>query len=284
VSRRLRTVVDGLGFAASTRWHDGEFWYVDSVASTVEAVDADGRRRTITTVPGVPGGLAFLPDGTPLVVAQRELAIYAIGGDGALRRHADLARYARGAAGDIVVDAVGRAYVGHHGFDFHGRAAPKPASLLRVDSDGTVSEVADALTFPSGLVLTPDGRTLLVAEGFAARLTAFEVEPDGSLGARRDWAQLYGHTPDGICLDDDGAVWLGSSLTGVFLRVQEGGAVLDRIDTADGRWAVACAIGGEDGRTLCCATAATTLIGRPRGDSIAFLEFADLDGGGRTSA
>lgn len=273
---RLRTVVSGLGFAEAPAWRGREVWFVDSVAATVEAADGAGGRRTIASVPGLPGGLGFLPDGTPLVVSQREFSVYAIGAHGRLLRHADLRPFARGAANDIVVDASGRAYVGHHGFDFQARAAPQPASLLLVAADGLVREVADSLTFPNGLVLTPDGGTLLVAEGFAGRVTAFEVATDGSLGARRDWAPLWGHTPDGLCLDDSGAVWVGSPLTGAFLRVGEGGVVLDRIDTADGRWAVACALGGDERRTLCCTTATTTLEGRPLGRSTAYLEFAEV--------
>jgi sugar lactone lactonase YvrE len=172
----------------------------------------------------------------------------------------------------MLVDSRGRAYVGHHGFDFFGGAAPQPASLLLVEPDGTVREVADGLTFPNGMALTADARTLVVAESFAARLSAFDVAADGSLGARRDWAMLTGHTPDGICLDDTGAAWLGSPLTGEFLHVREGGEVLERLSAGEGRWAVACALGGNDGHTLYLLSAATTLEGMPQGKSTAFVE------------
>lgn len=277
MSARLRTSLSGLGFAESPRWHAGELWFVDFLSGTVHATDLAGAERTVASVPGTPGGLGFLPDGTPLVVSQREFALHAIGRDGQLRRHADLSRFARGAANDLLVDGAGRAYVGHHGFDFFGGAAPQPSSLLLVQADGTVSEVAEGLTFPNGMVLTPDRRTLIVAESFAARLSAFTVAADGSLGERREWAQVTGHTPDGICLDAEGAVWLGSPLSGAFLRVREGGEVLDRIPTEDGRWAVACTLGGPDRRVLCCLTAATTLEGMPQGKSAAFVELADVE-------
>jgi sugar lactone lactonase YvrE len=253
-----RTLVEGLGFAESPRWHRGELWFVDFFSGHVHVLERSGRLRVAATVPGMPGGLGFLPDGTPLVVAQRELAIYALGANGELQRHADLSRHARGAANDMLVDSRGRAYVGHHGFDFFGGAAPQPASLLLVE--------------PDGMALTADARTLVVAESFAARLSAFDVAADGSLGARRDWAVLTGHTPDGICLDHTGAAWLGSPLTGEFLHVHEGGEVLGRLPAGEGRWAVACALGGNDGRTLYLLSAATTLEGMPQGKSTAFVE------------
>lgn len=267
-----RTLVEGLGYAESPRWHDGELWFVDYFPGRVHVLDPSGVLRTVATVASVPGGLGFLPDGTPLVVAQGEFAVYAISGDGALRRYADLAKFARGAANDMLVDAQGRAYVGHHGFDFFGGAAPQPSSLLLVETDGTVREVAEGLTFPNGMALTPDGRTLVVAESFAARLSAFDVAPDGSLGPRRDWAVVTGHTPDGICLDSTGAAWLGSPLSGEFLRVRQGGEVLERVRAGEGRWAVACAIGGTDQRTLYLLTATTTLEGMPQGQSTATVE------------
>lgn len=276
MTARLHMLVSGLGFAEAPRWRDDELWFVDYFSGTVQAVDLAGRRRIVATVPGTPGGLGFLPDGTPLVVSQREFALYAIGSSGALTRYADLAAFARGAANELLVDRAGRAYVGHHGFDFFGGASPQPSSLLLVETDGRIREVTDGLTFPNGMVLSPDGRTLIVAESFAARLTAFDVSDDGSLDARREWARVTGHTPDGICLDAEGAVWLGSPLSGVFLRVREGGDILDRIDVAEGRWAVACVLGGPGRMTLCCITAATTLEGMPQGKSEAFIELADV--------
>ena len=276
MSERLRTLTAGLGFAEAPRWHAGELWFVDYFAGNVQTIDLAGRRRVVAAVPGTPGGLGFLPDGTPLVVSQREFALYAIDKQGRLTRYADLSRFARGAANELLVDGGGRAYVGHHGFDFFGGAPQKPSSLLLVATDGSVREVADGLVFPNGMALTPDGRMLILAESFAARLTAFDVASDGTLGLRREWAQIPGHTPDGICLDAEGAVWLGSPLSGAFLRVHEGGAVLDRLDVADGRWAVACVLGGADRCVLCCVTAATTLEGMPQGKSEAFIELADV--------
>ena len=273
---RLRTLRGGLGYAESPRWHGDELWFVDFFSRKVSTFDLAYTVRDVTEVAGMPGGLGFLPDGTPLVVSQREMRLYAIGRNGELSLHADLSRFARGAANDLLVDPSGRAYVGHHGFDFFGGAAPQPSSLLLVEPSGVVREVADGLTFPNGMALSADLATLIVAESFAARLSAFAVNPDGTLGARRDWALVNGHTPDGICLDAAGAVWLASPLSGMLLRVREGGEVLERIETAEGRWAVACALIGRDRRLLCCLTAATTLEGMPQGKSTAYIEVTDV--------
>jgi len=276
----LSRFVSGLGFGEAPRWHDGALWFVDYFQGAVFRAAADGTRDQVADVPGTPGGLGFLPDGTPLVVSQLEFAIYAIGTDGSLKRHADLSGHARGAANEMLVDASGRAYVGHHGFDFFGGAELQPSSLLLVETDGRVQEVADGLIFPNGTAITADGRTLVIAESFAHRLTAYDVADDGSLSNRREWAPTGDHTPDGICLDADGAVWLGSPMTGAFVRVLEGGAVTDIVAAGEGRWGVAVALGGDDRRTLYCVSAETTPATMPKGQSKGFIDTLRVDHAG----
>jgi len=277
---RLAPFVSGLGFGEAPRWHDGALWYVDFFQAAVFRAADDGVPTRVADIPGTPGGLGFLPDGTPLVVSQREFAIYAIGTDGSLRRHADLSAHARGAANEMVVDASGRAYVGHHGFDFFGGAELQPSSLLLVEPDGRVRDVADGLIFPNGTAITADGRTLVIAESFARRLTAYDVSSDGSLSNRREWAATADHTPDGICLDVEGAVWFGSPITGAFVRVREGGAVTDIVAAGAGRWGVAVALGGDDRCTLYCVSAETTPETMTRGQSKGFIEMLRVDHAG----
>lgn len=274
---QLRTIISGLGFAEAPRWHRGQLWFVDYFAGTVNHTDLAGAVETVARVEGAPGGLGFLPDGTPLVVSQREFRIYRIGGGGELELHADLSEHCAGAANEMIVDEQGRAWVGHHGFDFFGGAELKPSTLLRVDPNGSISKVAEDLIFPNGMAILPDRRTFIVAESFANRLTAFDLAPDGGLSNRRTWAELGDHTPDGICADSEGAVWAGSPMTGAFVRVREGGEIAEQIETLDKRWAVACAFVGDDLRTLACITAATTLEDMPQGKSEAFVELADVD-------
>lgn len=279
----LESLFNGLAFPEAPRWHDDRLWFVDFIQGAVFKAEPHGAPEVLAQVPGTPGGLGFLPDGTPLVVSQREFALYAIAADGRLVRHADLSGLARGAANELLVDPQGRAYVGHHGFDFFAGAALQPSSLLLVESDGRVREVAEDLIFPNGTALAPDGKTLILAESFANRLSAFDVAADGGLSNRRIWAALDDHTPDGICLDEEGAVWAASPMTGRFLRVREGGRILDEIDAGNGRWAVACVLGGADRNTLFCAVAETTLETMPQGVSCGFIQTVEVDvaGAGR---
>ena len=157
----------------------------------------------------MPAGLGFLPDGTPLVVSQADRAVYRIV-DGHPELHAALGDLAGGMANDMVVAGDGTAYVGNHGFDMAAGEQPRPTTLARVDPDGTVTRAADDCVFPNGSVITPDGKTLLVAESFAHRISAWDIGDGGALSGRRVWAQLDETlTPDGICMDADGGVWAG---------------------------------------------------------------------------
>jgi sugar lactone lactonase YvrE len=269
----METIVEGLGFAEAPRWHQGWLWFVDYFKGAVFRARQGHEVERIIDVPGTPGGLGFLPDGTPLVVSQREFRIYAIR-DGALELYADLSNHCVGAANEMFVEAHGRAWVGHHGFDFFGGAEPRPSTLLRVDPDGSVHVAADGLIFPNGTALLPDGRTLIVAESFANRLTAFTVGSDGMLTDRRVFAAIAPHTPDGIAVDAEGGVWAGSPLTGAFVRLKDG-AITDRIAAAEGHWAVACAFGGERLERLALVHARTTLEGMPKGESEAFISVVE---------
>jgi sugar lactone lactonase YvrE len=181
--------------------------------------------------------------------------------------HADLSKIATFHCNDMVVDAIGRAYVGNFGFDLDTAeingtlgqvlADHAGATLARVDPDGTVHAAADGLMFPNGTVITPDGRTMIIAESFGRRLTAFDIADDGSLSNRRVWAELGGRVPDGICLDADGAVWVANPVTPECLRVAEGGEILDVIET-DNR-CFACMLGGHDRRSLFMLTSKYSL-------------------------
>jgi sugar lactone lactonase YvrE len=252
-----RVLLDGLRFPEGPRWHEERLWFSDMHAGVVLAVDLAGRVETIVAVPGEPSGLGWLPDGRLLVVSMRDRRLLRLEASG-LVEHADLSPFATFHCNDMLVDAQGRAYVGNFGFDLHGKAPVAPANLVLVHPDGRAELAATELLFPNGTVLTPDGRTLIVGESFAARLTAFDVAPDGRLAGRRVWASLpaspSGRTavPDGICLDAEGAVWVASPTSNEFLRVREGGAVAARIPVD--RSAIACMLGGPERRTLFLCT------------------------------
>jgi sugar lactone lactonase YvrE len=174
--------------------------------------------------------------------------------DGSLRQVTDLTPFATWHTNDMVVDGTGRAYVGNFGFDFYARQPSVPAVLVAVEPDGSARVVAEDLMFPNGMVITPDGATLVVGESWGGRLTAFDVAADGSLSGRRLFAQLEGAVPDGICLDAEGAIWVASPVSNEVVRVREGGEVLERISVGE-RQAFACMLGGPGRTTLYVCTA-----------------------------
>ncbi len=252
----LVPVLDGLAFAEGPRWHDGRLWFSDMHAHVVQALDpSTGDLATIVDVPGRPSGLGWRPDGTLLVVSMTDRRLLALV-DGSLTEVADLTSVATFDCNDMVVDRTGNAYVGNFGFDLHDPEADHcTTTLVLVTVDGGVRVVADDLFFPNGAIITRDGSTLIVGESFGGCLTAFDIEPDGSLSGRREWARVNGSVPDGICLDAEGAIWMASPISNRVLRLAEGGEVLDEIRTSDERQAFACMLGGPAGTTLFVCTA-----------------------------
>jgi len=247
-------LLDGLVFGEGPRWHDGKLWFSDMHAHRVMTVDLDGKAETVFEVPGQPSGLGWLPDGRLLVVSMTDRRLLRLDPDG-LAEVADLRELASYHCNDMVVDGLGRAYIGNFGFDLTAGQPPAPAEIILVTPDGDARVVADDLAFPNGTVITPDGRTLIVAESFGRRLTAFQIEVDGSLTQRRLWAELGDAIPDGICLDAEGAIWVASPGSGEVLRVREGGEVADRIKVST--QAFACMLGGPQRRTLFVLTGET---------------------------
>ena len=179
--------------------------------------------------------------------------------DGELTEAADLSNLANHYCNDMVVDKKGNAYVGNFGFNLHAGEAIKPTNLILVRPGEKPCEVAENVFFPNGTVITPDDKTLILGETFASCLTAFDINEDGTLSNRRVWADLrtieegYSPVPDGICLDAEGAIWVASPSTNDVIRVQEGGALLDKVEVDRG--AFACMLGGESGNTLFISTA-----------------------------
>jgi sugar lactone lactonase YvrE len=263
--RKLETLAGGGAFFESPRWHDGRLWVSDYWRHQVVAIAPDGTTQTIAEVPGSPSGLGWLPDGTLLVVSMRDRKLLRVE-RGRTSQYADLSPYSGPQGNDMVTDAAGRAFVGT--IDFTAFAEMPATNLLRVDPDGAVTMAADGLSFPNGMVITPDGATLIVAESWAQRLTAFDLRPDGSLANRREWAYLgppqaagppgqlpvWRCAPDGIALDAEGAVWVADSANKRVIRVREGGQIQEELGAGD-LDVVACALGDDDGRTLfLCAT------------------------------
>ena len=268
-------LLDDLIFLEGPRWYDGKLWFSDMFAGQVRTADLSGNTEVVAEVAERPSGLGFLPDGRLLIVSMQNRLLLRLDRDG-LTTVADLSSLAVGSPNDMVVDTHGRAYIGHFGYDLFGGEEPKPASLLLVTPDGQVREVADGLEFPNGTVISPDGKTLIVAETFGRRLTAFSIADDGGLSERRVFAQFDEETPDGICLDARGGVWVSSFESGEFVRVEDGGTITERIPVP-GKRAVACALGGPQRQTLFLLTAETTLEDLAQGKSIGRVETVQVD-------
>ena len=266
-------VVTGIRFPEGNRWHGGRLWYSDMHTGEVFSIDPDGAAepRLEATVDGQSSGLGWLADGRLIISAMESRTVVAVQEDGSTEVFADLSASEPSLVNDLVVDPeTGRTYIGAFGYDLYGGEELRPGPLYVIESDGSFRLAADGLVFPNSANVLPGTRTLVVSETWGGRLTAFDIEADGSLTGRREWAALpEGVTPDGSTVDAEGAIWVCSVDTGEFLRVVEGGEVTDRIDVP-GRCAIDCALGGPDGRTLYLATAdsydpattATTRAGR----------------------
>jgi sugar lactone lactonase YvrE len=244
-----QVLMTGIAFGEQPRWHEGRLWFSDWGPPEVIAVDLEGKSEVILRAPSFPCCVDWLPDGRLLVVSPREGLLLRRESDGSLVTHGDLSGVSDPAAGnELVVDGRGNAYVNGGGFDLMAGEPFAPGIVALVSPDGAGRQVADGLAFPNGMLMTPDNATLIVAESYAKRLTAFDVADDGSLSNRRVWADLQDGVPDGICLDAENAVWYGDVPNKRCVRVREGGEVLQTIELDRGCFA--CALGGEDRRTL----------------------------------
>jgi sugar lactone lactonase YvrE len=252
----VQSLMTGLMFVESPRWHDGRLWFSDWGAQEIIAVDLAGKSEVIVRVPTSverdspvargPFCIDWLPDGRLLIVSGRDGLLLRREADGSLATHANLADLSRHPWNDIAVDGRGNAYIGNAGFDFPGGEFA-PGILALVTPDGAARQVADGVAFPNGMVVAPDNSTLILAESYGKRLTAFDITGDGSLSNRRVWAALDGY-PDGVCLDSENAIWLGDVPNKRCMRVREGGEVLQTINIDRGCFA--CALGGADMKTL----------------------------------
>jgi len=264
------TLIDGFSFTECPRWRDGRLYFSDRYTRRILAVSIYGSVETYAKTDGLPAGIGFLPDGRLLIVSMRDRKVLCREHNGSIVEHADLSALAPGHLNDMLVDDVGRAWVGNFGFDLFGGEPARSTVLICVAPDGTRLIAAGDLAFPNGTVLTPDNRTLIIAETLANRLSAFTVSA-GALSDRRTWAAfgdppattdvgkiLEGAAvaPDGICLDAEGAVWVADVLNQRVIRVTEGGAIVQELKTND-LCAFACMLGGDDGQMLFVCAAPT---------------------------
>lgn len=257
-ARQAKVFLEGFTFAESPRWHDQELWFSDFHDNVVLKVNAKGQVEKVVEVEGEPSGLGWLPDGRLLVVSMEHRRVMRMDPDG-LKVHADLSGIATWHCNDMVVSADGTAYVGNFGAPYGSESGPVPAKLARITPDGEVHAESEGLDFPNGMVITPDGSTLIVSETLGGRISAFDIEPGGALSNQRVWADGLEGTPDGMALDAEGKIWVALGLGGEVVRIEEGGRILDRVRPSE-NIPSACMLGGPDRKTLYVTT---TLNGGP---------------------
>ncbi len=263
--RVLEPLIEGGAFFESPRWHEGRWWVSDFYRHGVYTVSTDGAEELVLEVEHQPSGLGWMPDGSLLIVSMKDQRVLRRDREGSVGVHAELGAFTDSSLNDMVVDGHGRAWVGCFGFDLMAFADPQLAPLMRVDPDGTASVAAEDTRFPNGAVITPDGSTLILGETAGCCYTAFTIQADGTLSDRRIWAQLapapelgplqemlpqIAVGPDGCTLDGEGHIWSADEVGGRCIRIAPGGAIVDEIRVPEGLGCFACALGGDDGRTL----------------------------------
>jgi len=246
----MKILMSDLMFGESPRWREGRFWVSDWAAHEIIAIDPDGRHEVVVRNPSIPLCMDFLPDGRMLVMSGKR--VLRREPDGALVVHADLSQLSQVGWNEIVVDGRGNAYVNTPGFDMMAGADFVPGTIALVLPDGSARQVAGDVAFPNGMAVTPDNSTLIVAESYGRKLTAFDIAADGGLSNQRVWAGLGDGVPDGICIDAENAVWYADVPNRRCVRVREGGEVLATINLDRGCFA--CMLGGADRRNLLLVT------------------------------
>jgi sugar lactone lactonase YvrE len=263
----VRTLMTGLAFGESPRWHDNRLWFSNWGTQEIVAVDVEGKSEVAARVSSASFvfSIDWLRDGRLLVVSGGEGLLLRQEPDGRMVTHADLRGLGRG-WNEIAVDGRDHVYLNGVGFNLMTGEAFVPGTIALLTPDGSARQVADGVAFPNGMAVTPDNATLIVAESYGKKLTAFTIDADGGLSRRRVWADLGDGVPDGICLDAEGAVWYADVPHKRCVRVREGGEVLQTVDVDRGCFA--CMLGGANGRTLFILAAEwggpAKMVGGPR--------------------
>ena len=263
----ITPLAGGFCFGEGPRWFEGLLWFSDMLGEAVHTVTLTGATTALPLPGHAPSGLGFRPDGSLLIASTERREVLRYDGE-TVTTIAELSALVPASLGDMVVDDLGRAYVGSQ--------AREGGVIVRIDPDDTATVVADDLDFPNGMVITPDGRTLIVAESTGRRLTSFTIDAEGGLGDRRVFADGLDGPPDGIALDAEGGVWASMVLANQFERIVEGGTVTDRIDVGE-RMAIACALGGPEGKTLFLLTSTDAYPERLIGTKLSSLDAVTVD-------
>jgi len=269
----LRPLVMEGKYFEGPRWYEDKLWFVDSLAMKLLRVSLDGEREAVCDIPGVAGGIGFLPNGDVVITSMFDHKLLTFA-NGKVSTLCDLSKVVAGTIDDMIIDGFGRVFVGDLGFDLMKGGSHDNGQIILVTPNGDAQAVTRGLHFPNGIAVSQLGGRLVVAESDGNRLAEYEIGSDNALDLKQRFGSFT--EPDGICLDTEDAVWTSVFQEDAFVRVEAKGRILDRV-SVKGRRAVACALGGDDRKTLFCVSAITTHKDLMRGKSSARIDSVHVE-------
>jgi sugar lactone lactonase YvrE len=273
---------EGLRFPESPRWHDGHLWVADIRGQVVRRYKEDGYGEDFARLDTDPSGIGFTPDGRLLVVDMPGRRLLT-SGDGT-EVVADLSPHAPSLCNDMTVGRDGTAYITQLGSNFWKSEPLRAVPVIRVRPDGAVDTVGPGLLGPNGIALTPDEKTLYIAEPGAGRLYFLRFDDTGAVVDHGVHAELpaasssglpFG-TPDGICLDVEGALWVADPTGARVVRIDTSGQLTDEIAVEDG-YPLAVALGGAHLTTLYVTTTSTIDLFAPLTQLAGYIGAVEVD-------
>lgn len=248
----METLVTGVAFPECLRWHKGELWFSDILGGKVFRFNLEtAQLHLVTEISPMAGGLGWLPDGDLLAVDIEGRKVLQVNGLGHKSDYVDISKHWKYPANDMVVDSEGTIWVGGYGYNPE-TDAPQGSSLARY-RDGLLDFPVDGLVFPNGIAQL-DSDHLVVAETFADRLAIVEIHLTNQVSIEKRIQLPKGATPDGLCVDGNGEIWVASAYGEAVLRVNPRSGRIERAIEFPGRGVFACAFGGPEMQTLFIAT------------------------------
>jgi sugar lactone lactonase YvrE len=278
---RLALLADGLQVPESPRWHNDQLVFVDIFAG--EVLRYQTQKVIVAKYDDQVSSVGAMPDDALLVVLKFTQRVLRLAPDGTTELYADLSDLGGTHLNDMITDSSGRAYVDLNSY-LPGRQTPLTVTdrIALIDTDRSVRVVATELLGPNGLALSPDGKRLVVAETRGRRVTEFDVNPsDASLGSRRHLFDTGERSPDGLCLDEQGAIWFASTHTHEVARWHPSLGLTDSLSLPATHMGLACTLGGPDRRTLFVCSADIDTVQRVSRGGALWSTVVPIAGAGR---
>ncbi len=248
----LETLAYGYGLLEGPRIDTADNLYFSDV--TNGGVYRRSPAGTLTTV--VPrrrgvGGIALHADGG-VVISGKNVCHVKDGETRILFQRDDIPGF-----NDLFTDSAGRVYVGSLRSDPFKEGARVPGELWRIEGEDKVVQMYGDVGLTNGIGFSPDGRILYHADSAAQHLIVHDVAPDGSCRNRRSISVSAVGGPDGLAVDETGAIWVAIYNGGCAARYTLDGK-LDRKVDVPAKAVTSLCFGGKDRRDLYIVTADNT--------------------------